>query len=171
MKNKKYFIVAIIAIIFIIIIASILIILNKNRSASNDTENVVENRVPDVIIKNEEGAELEKDGIAVTDIQIFKETKNCLSVNANLKNNSNKTFKDLLIEIGLYDKKGKYVSSVIVNHTEELKPNKTCTISSSIVDDKKIAEISSAKLISIQNGFEESIDHLFNDITTVPSPE
>ena len=171
MKNKKYFIVAIIAIIFIIIIASILIILNKNRSASNDTENVVENRVPDVIIKNEEGAELEKDGIAVTDIQIFKETKNCLSVNANLKNTSNKTFKDLLIEIGLYDKKGKYVSSVIVNHTEELKPNKTCTISSSIVDDKKIAEISSAKLISIQNGFEESIDHLFNDITTVPSPE
>ena len=171
MKNKKYFIVAIIAIIFIIIIASILIILNKNRSASNDTENVVENRVPDVIIKNEEGAELEKDGIAVTDIQIFKETKNCLLVNANLKNTSNKTFKDLLIEIGLYDKKGKYVSSVIVNHTEELKPNKTCTISSSIVDDKKIAEISSAKLISIQNGFEESIDHLFNDITTVPSPE
>ena len=171
MKNKKYYIVAIIAIICIIIIASILIILNTKRSASNDTENVVENRAPDVIIKNEEGAELEKDGIAVTDIQIFKEATNYLSVKANLKNNSNTTFKDLLIEIGFYDKKGKYISSVIVDHTEELKPNETCIISSNIVDDKKIAEINSAKLVSIQNGFQESIDTLINDATTIPLPE
>lgn len=171
MKNKKYYIVAIIAIIFIIIIASILIISNKKMKmpTSNDTENVVKNRAPDVIIKNEGGAELDKDGITVTDIQIFKETKNYLSVTANLKNNSNKTFKDLLIEIGFYDEKGKYVSSIIVNHTEELKPNETCTISSSIVDDEKIAEISSAKLVSIQNSFQETLDNSFNDLT-VPLP-
>ncbi len=167
MKNKKYYIVAIIAIIFIIIITSILIVLNKNKSTSNDTENVVENRTPDVIIKNEKGAELEKDGITVTDIQIFKEATNYLSVKANLKNNSNTTFKDLLVEIGLYNKKGKYVSSIIVNHTEELKPNETCTISSSIVDDKKIAEISSAKLIRIQNNMQSNIDNSFN---LFPSP-
>ena len=167
MKNKKYYIVAIIAIIFIIIMASILIISNKKMPTSNDTENVVENRVADVIIKNEENAELEKDGITVTDIQIYKETKNCLSVTANLKNNSNKTFNDLLIEIDFYDKKGKYVSSVIVNHTEELKPNETCAISSSIVDDEKIAEISSAKLVSIQNGFQETLD---NSLNVMPLP-
>lgn len=162
MKNKKYYIVAIIAIIFIIIIASILIILNKNKSASNDTENVVEDRVADVVIKNEEGAELEKDGIVVTDIQIFKESEKSLTVKANLKNNSNKSFNDLQVEIGFYDKKGKYVSSIIVNHVEELKPNKTCILSSSIVDDKKIAEISSAKLVNIQDNMQSTIDNSFN---------
>ena len=162
MKNKKNYIVAIIAIIFIIIITSISIILNKKKPTSDVAENVTKNRVADVIIKNEENAELEKDGITVTDIQIFKEAKNCLSVTAILKNSSNKTFNDLLIEIGFYDKKGKYVSSIIVNHTEELKPNETCAISSSIVDDEKITEISSAKLVSIQNSFQENLENSFN---------
>ena len=164
MKNKKYYIVAIIAIVFIIILASILIRSNKKMPTSDVAENVVEKRVADVTIKNEGNKELEKDGITVTDIQIFKETKNYLSVTANLKNNSNKTFNDLLIEIGFYDKKGKYVSSIIVNHTEELKPNETCAISSSIVDDEKIAEISSAKLIKIENSFQETLDNSFNMI-------
>ena len=88
MKNKKNYIVAIIAIIFIIIITSISIILNKKKPTSDVAENVTKNRVADVIIKNEENAELEKDGITVTDIQIFKEAKNCLSVTAILKNSS-----------------------------------------------------------------------------------
>ena len=162
MKNKKYYIVTIIAIIIMIIIASIFIILNKKNTTADVTDNIVKNRVADVIIKNEKGSELKKDGITVTDINIFKEAQNYLIVKANLKNISDKTFNDILVEIGLYDKEGKYVSSIIVNHKEDLKPNETCTISSSIVDDKKIAEISSAKLVNIQNNMQATIDNSFN---------
>lgn len=42
---------------------------NKKKPTSDVAENVTKNRVADVIIKNEENAELEKDGITVTDIQ------------------------------------------------------------------------------------------------------
>ena len=174
MKNKKSIIICI-SIIALIIVIGIAVFSKVNKKQDNigkqeGQQEEVDNRKPDIVIQGTEGSKIELKGFEVTKIDIFKTTDISLDVKANIVNNSSETVKGFFIEIGLYDKKGKKVTTIAENHEEEIKPGETYVLESGVVDEKKIAEIASAKIISLEKETKASLEESFDEVEEQVKP-
>ncbi len=157
MKNKKLSIIICIIVILVLTICVVLFIKKKN---SGKTETY--QKKPDTVIKGTEEKPIKLEGFEVTNIDIFKTTDTSLEVKATVVNKSDTLVNGFFIEIGLYDEKGKMVTEIAENHTEEIKPGESYILESSVVGLKNSKEITSAKLLSLEKetaaGIEENFD-------------
>ena len=167
MKNKKSIIIGIIFIIFIIAIG-IFIYSKKNKTQDveekKNEEIQEDNRKPDITIYGTEENKIELNGFEVTKIDLFKTTDLLLETKANIVNNTDETVNGFFIEIDLFDKNGKKVTTIAENHEEEIKPGETYVLESAIINEKKSMDIVSAKIISLEKETKTTLQESFEEV-------
>lgn len=167
MKNKKSIIIGILFIIFIIAIG--IFIYSKNNKTQDVEEKKNEeiqedNRKPDITIHGTEENKIELNGFEVTKIDLFKTTDLLLETKANIVNNTDETVNGFFIEIDLFDKNGKKVTTIAENHEEEIKPGETYVLESAIINEKKSMDIVSAKIISLEKETKTTLQESFEEV-------
>ena len=165
MKNKKIIIIGItIAIVLLLVIFGIFIYkkILKNKENQEDSQDEVYTKTPETVIKSTSENPIEKNGIEVTNIKIFRETPTSVQIDATIYNRSDKTLHGFFIEIGLYDVNGKYLYSISKNHKNDFKPNEKYLFHTGIGGDDEVAEIASAKIISTGNELENDVVEYMN---------
>ena len=167
MKNKKSIIIGILFIIFIIAIG-IFIYSKKNKTQDveekKNEEIQEDNRKPDITIYGTEENKIELNGFEVTKIDLFKTTDLLLETKANIVNNTDETVNGFFIEIDLFDKNGKKVTTIAENHEEEIKPGETYVLESAIINEKKSMDIVSAKIISLEKETKTTLQESFEEV-------
>ena len=167
MKNKKSIIIGILFIIFIIAIG-IFIYSKKNKTQDveekKNEEIQEDNRKPDITIYGTEENKIELNGFEVTKIDLFKTTDLLLETKANIVNNTDETVNGFFIEIDLFDKNGKKVTTIAENHEEEIKPGETYVLESAIINEKNSMDIVSAKIISLEKETKTTLQESFEEV-------
>ena len=162
MKNKKIKIIICIAIILLLIVCTLIVISIMKKNKKNESKEEQQKR-PDIIIQGTEEKPIELKGFEVTNIDIFKTSDTSLQVKATIVNKLDVEVDGFFIEIGLFDKKEKYITEVVKNYKEVLKPGESIIIQSNIVGLKKAKEVSSAKILRLER---KNIDSMQDSLNT-----